>query len=261
MRTNYDTIAEFYDRNPIRRKDVDTDLLDWLTLPGATSPEDCIIADVGCGTGNQLAANRSRYPAMPMIGIDLSIGMLRKARSKEPSIAWVQGSGDCLPIASGSIDYLTNQFSYHHVADQAALFAEFFRVLKPGGRFVLTDIDPRRMTHRSFYGYFPESLDRDLKDFLPSETLCEHIEQAGFRTVSCCHENFEFETDLLSFRQIAEDRTACSQLTALSDDAHRQGLDRIDTDLKNTPAESQCFSSPFSTVKIIADRPDSRRSR
>ena len=82
----------------------------------------------------------------------------------------------------------------------------------------------------------------------------ERIEQAGFQRVLCSHEDFEFETDLLSFRHIARDRAACSQLTALSDDAHRRGLERIDADLNNTSGAPASFSNPFSTVKIIADK-------
>jgi ubiquinone/menaquinone biosynthesis C-methylase UbiE len=38
--------------------------------------------------------------------------------------------------------YITNQFSYPHVLDKPGMILETYCVLKPGGRFVMTNIDP-----------------------------------------------------------------------------------------------------------------------
>jgi ubiquinone/menaquinone biosynthesis C-methylase UbiE len=254
MRANYDDIAEFYDLSPIRRKVADPGLTDWLLTLSALPPEARVVADVGCGTGSQLVANREQHPTIPMVGVDLSNGMLRKAISKDRSVLWIHSRGECLPLADASIAYLTNQFSYHHLPESKDLFTEIHRVLRPGGRFVLTNIDPFQMVGRQFYRYFPEALDRDLKDFLPPDELGEQIKAAGFVELDTRLGEVPFETDLASFRKIAESRTDCSQLTAITDDAHREGLSRIDAELASA-SEPASFTNPFCTVTIVADKP------
>ena len=74
-------------------------------------------------------------------------------------------------MASASFHYVTNQFSYPHIGDKRSFLAEVFRVLGPGGRFVLTNIDPWSMTGWALYRYFPESFALDERYFLPVATL------------------------------------------------------------------------------------------
>ena len=62
-RVNYDTIAHLYDTQPYRAKTIDPEL---LTLLGQReSAETLSILDIGCGTGNQLVANRAVVPHAP----------------------------------------------------------------------------------------------------------------------------------------------------------------------------------------------------
>lgn len=253
MRADYDLIAERYDRNPIRQKDVDPDLVAWHAEQGLP-PERCVVADVGCGTGNQLVSNRNRFPAMRMIGIDPSIGMLSVAKSKRSDILWIQAPGEDLPLAPTSIDYLSNQFSYHHVEDRRALFAGFHRVLKPGGRLVLIDMDPREMADAPFYAYFPEAFERDLQDFLPATGLHSLLVDCGFVSFTFSHQVIPYQTNLASFREIAAERTACSQLTSIPVQAHKAGMDRIDADIARQGPQSP-FYSPFATVRVVANKP------
>ena len=139
-RLDYDTIAEVYDD---RRRDYAADdrLTAFLEERGL-SPSNTRVLDVGCGTGKQLAANRGRYPRARLVGVDRSAGMLRVARRRAPDVVWVQGDAQRLPLPTAAFDYATNQFSYPHIPDKAAFAAEVFRVLRPGGRMVVTNIDP-----------------------------------------------------------------------------------------------------------------------
>ena len=96
--------------------------------------------DVGTGTG--LVAKQASQivgEAGSVTGVDPGIGML--AAGALPSrIRAVAGMGERLPFKSAQFDFLSMGYALRHVADIAALFAEFHRVLKPGGRVCVLEI-------------------------------------------------------------------------------------------------------------------------
>ena len=79
-RTDYDAIAHLYDTQPYRARAVDPDL---LAFGGDREPADLAVLDIGCGTGNQLIANRGALPGAFYAGLDRSLGMLRQGRSQD----------------------------------------------------------------------------------------------------------------------------------------------------------------------------------
>ena len=117
-RVDYDRIAHLYDE-PLRAHALDPNLVQFLNERPDLAPEQTRILDIGCGTGTQLAANRARFPGMFAVGLDLFGGMLRIARRRAPSVAWVRGDGARMPFKPDGFDYVTNQFSYHHIPDKA----------------------------------------------------------------------------------------------------------------------------------------------
>lgn len=149
-RVNYDQIAHLYDE-PMRRHSVDARLLAFLKERGDLDPDTVHILDVGCGTGSQLAANREFLPNACMVGVDPFRQMLRVASRSAPASFWVQGDGSRLPLAASGFDYITNQFSYQHIAQQESFVGEMFRVLRPSGRFTMTNIDPWSMPDWAIY--------------------------------------------------------------------------------------------------------------
>jgi ubiquinone/menaquinone biosynthesis C-methylase UbiE len=138
-RVNYDEIAHLYDAQPYRGRSADAEL---LAFAAERDGVDLAILDIGCGTGNQLIANRSALPQAWCVGLDRSIGMLRQARSKVRQTAWVQAEGEALPFAVGSFDFVCSQFAFHHIGDKAGMLRVVFSVLRPGGRFVLHNMCP-----------------------------------------------------------------------------------------------------------------------
>src|SRR5215831_4450627 len=135
---NYDAIASRYDTQPYRTKTVDPQLLAFLEQRAPL--EGLALLDVGCGTGNQLVANRGVVPGAWLVGVDRSVGMLRQAQRKAPEITWVQADGALLPFREQGFDFVTCQYAMHHIHDKAAMLGAVFRVLRPGGRFVLSNI-------------------------------------------------------------------------------------------------------------------------
>lgn len=106
------------------------------------------VLDAGCGTGvlTRLAA-RSVGDKGETVGIDPSPAMLQVARrnaNTEASRARFKVAAiEALPFDSGHFDAVFPSCMSHHLPPQLkrAGFAEVYRVLKPGGRFVIVDVD------------------------------------------------------------------------------------------------------------------------
>ena len=98
------------------------------------------VLDVACGPG--LVAQCAHGIVGPfglVIGLDPSIGMLREAR-KGPCGKLVIGIGERLPFAGSKFDFLSMGYALRHLSDLRMAFAEYRRVLKPGGIVLLLDI-------------------------------------------------------------------------------------------------------------------------
>ncbi|MFC7226166.1 class I SAM-dependent methyltransferase [Salinirubellus salinus] len=104
---------------------------------GATLPPDSRILDAGCGAGVPVAATLSERHRV--VGLDLSRGMLDRAAANVPAARLVQGDLTRLPFADGAFDALVSYYAVIHVPreEHDTVFAEFARVLRPGGRALL----------------------------------------------------------------------------------------------------------------------------
>jgi ubiquinone/menaquinone biosynthesis C-methylase UbiE len=96
------------------------------------------ILDLGCGTGALLRA-MVRHDAHA-VGVDLSMPMLQVARHGTPeTMALAAGEAGLLPLRAATFDAVVSVSSFHYWPDPARAVREVARVLRPGGRFVLTD--------------------------------------------------------------------------------------------------------------------------
>lgn len=146
------------------------------------------VVDLGSGAGREvLLAARQAGPLGRAIGIDMTPEMVRRARenARRTGIANAEfslGEIEAIPLPDAGADVVVSNCVINLVPDKTAAFREAFRVLKPGGRLVVSDIVSR--------GPLPESLRSaagawaacvagamDLKEYL------ETIRSAGFRDV------------------------------------------------------------------------------
>ncbi len=240
-RVNYDEIAHLYDE-PVRDYDVDANLLGFLDEQPARRATSIRVLDTGCGTGKQLTADRRAFSDALMVGLDLSRGMLLQARRRCPEVAWMQGNNTRTPFKDASFDYITNQFSYHHVPDKPRLIAEIGRVLRSGGRFVLTSMDPWSMPGWWVYTYFPAARQRDFEDLLTVEELTALMAKAGFSNIQINRQHWSEKESLKHCLDYASPRYRTSQLMAISDGDFKAGLARLTEEIEKFGGDTRVDS-------------------
>lgn len=253
QRVNYDLIANLYDE-PSRDYEPDQNLVDFLNERTDQHCSSIRILDMGCGTGKQLAANHNKFNELKMIGLDWFHGMLEQARNRCPDITWVQGDSAAAPFSSGSFDYITNQFSYHHVQNKKRMLTSVFRILKPNGRFVITNLDPWSMPQWIVYKYFPTSMERDLDDFLPVEELTTLMEKTGFCDVHTTYRHERSKKKLNDFLAYASQRHRTSQLMVIPDRDYEAGIANLKAGIASLGLDSH-VASEISLVWIVGDKP------
>ena len=186
---------------------------------------------MGCGTGNQLVADRRYLSTGTLVGLDRFRGMLKQAQPKSTSIYWVQGDSASPPFSNDQFDLITNQYSFHHVDDKTSMIKAVFRMLRPRGRFVMTNIDPYRMMEWPLYRYFPAALAADMRDFTSPADIVALLTSCGFNDVTAHVESFEFEQSMAEFLDSVVRRDTCSQLMTISDDQYVDGIAAIRRDI------------------------------
>ena len=120
-----------------------------LSLAGLR-PGDSVL-DVGCGTGAlALEAECVVGPEGTVVGLDVEPAMIEQARRRagkvQSRVRFELASIERIPLADGAFDVAFSTLMVHHLteAQKRAGFVELARVLKPGGRLVVVDINPSR---------------------------------------------------------------------------------------------------------------------
>jgi ubiquinone/menaquinone biosynthesis C-methylase UbiE len=102
------------------------------------------LLDVACGTGRSLRQMRLAFPALRLVGLDLSRPYLDEAAAHMGDLRhaeFIRANAEDIPLGDAGCDIVTSTFLYHELppAVRPRVTAEIARVLKPGGLFVFID--------------------------------------------------------------------------------------------------------------------------
>lgn len=116
--------------------------------------------DAGCGTG-ALSVEMARCLSpgdLKVTGLDFSEAMLREGskrireRGVGAGVTLLRGDALALPFDDGTVDGVISGFVIRNISDRQGALAEWFRVLRPGGRCVVLELSmPERPTARLVY--------------------------------------------------------------------------------------------------------------
>ena len=153
------------------------------------------LLDIACGTGRFLSQAHKALPNARLYGLDLSpyyVAHARKVLRHVPDASFVAENAEAMPFADATFDAASSVFLFHELPKDARrnVAREAFRVLAPGGRFVVCDScqlsDSPEITHylRQFAAQYHEPYYKGYLD----DDLATMLAEVGFvRTRTSTH--------------------------------------------------------------------------
>jgi malonyl-CoA O-methyltransferase len=141
-RRSFAHAANTYDRAAALQREVGTQLLERLDL---VKLQPARILDLGCGTGDLTEALLRRYRKAGVVALDIALPMAQRSRRRggwfrKPTA--VCADAEQLPFADHSFELLVSNLMLQWCQDLDRTFAEFRRVLAPGGLLLFTTFGP-----------------------------------------------------------------------------------------------------------------------
>jgi malonyl-CoA O-methyltransferase len=199
IRRAFGRAASRYAAVAVLQKEVESRLLEQLDYATQAPAR---ILDIGCGPGRASAALKQRWPRAHVIALDLALPMLVEARKQvgwwRPRFTRVNADAGALPLADASVDLIFSNLCVQWVADLPALFAEWRRVLAPGGLLLVSTFGPQTL-HELRAAFAAVDDDQHVSRFAPIQAIGDALLASGLRDPVLDADHFT-----LTYRQARE---------------------------------------------------------
>lgn len=149
------------------------------------------ILDLGCGTGN-VAFQLLQIINVDIIGVDISIPMLKVAREKSLDIICANIDNSQLPFQDNSFNAVIAAYVIHQISNITSLFSECYRILRDGVLVLLTSSHKQiENQHPVVKQFFPSFIKIDKGRFPDIHKIDNFLNSAGFRDIK--HEEVRVE--------------------------------------------------------------------
>ena len=142
------------------------------------------ILDFGCGIGNTTRSIAAMFASARVVGFDVSptsLVVARELTGKNDRITFAPANDEALPFPDASIDVAFTSCVFHHIEPQqrSAWAREVLRVMKPGARFFLFELNPHNPLTRRVVRHVP--FDEGVELLRPREAV-SLLRNSGFET-------------------------------------------------------------------------------
>jgi len=157
-----------------------------------------VCVDLGSGKGLDVIRMAEEVgPDGKAIGIDVSDGMLDTARRRAEKLEvtnaeFIKAELESLPLGDGSVDLVISNCTINHASDKQVVWNEVYRVLKSGGRFVVSDIYSSKPVPEE-YRNDPQAVAECWAGAVTRETYAQQLAAAGFSDVQILEESDPYE--------------------------------------------------------------------
>jgi len=147
------------------------------------------VLDIGSGGGlDVFLAARKVGPKGKVIGLDMTEQMVEKARQNAKkgnynNVEFKLGEAENIPVKDNSVDLVMSNCVINLVPNKEKAYREIYRILKPGGRFVISDLVTERELNASIRDN-PEKLVACVGGALTEKGYIGVIKKAGFKNVN-----------------------------------------------------------------------------
>lgn len=183
-----------------------------LPLPG----EACV--DLGSGRGTDVLRMADKVGEKGFVyGIDISEGMLEKARRNAAklgvtNVLFIRSDLEKLEMQDATADLVISNCTLNHAVDKQSVWNEIFRILKKGGRFVVSDIYATTPIPDE-YRNDPAAIAECWAGAVTRTEYLQHLSKAGFDSVRIIEESAPYpkgRAEVASFTIAGKKAMGCS---------------------------------------------------
>ena len=236
---DYDKVSKIYDNVRVG----DPEMVHQI-LQGVNLDRDSLVLDVGCGTGNNTLLFAETTHAQ-VTGLDISYGMLEKAREKSKQVPLVQAPADNLSFTNETFQFVFMTEVIHHLPNPQSSINDIHRVLKKEGSLCIVTQSHNQIDGRMTSRFFPASARVDKERYPDTDVIEELMLNSGFNRVSL--NEYQFRPTQLGEEYLNTARNrGYSMLHKISQEEYERGLQALE--IAFARGEKLTYSAGYSFV-------------